>query len=222
MQPKTIEELQAENETLRAKIARASADADADDPGDRGSIPAARFAYHRQQLRDLQGLADGIKEQIGKTAGDIKISSDSTVKKLRDEHVAALTLAERRAAHDLGLSDAGIKDSTIRRLVREHIEAMDEKDRPESPAAWIEARREAAAKAKADTKATAPAALPWLDAYEAHVSASSASSARRPPPNLDAGAGPAGGDGLTMDDVGSMSPAQLAKYAGLPEPKTRA
>lgn len=226
MPPKTVEELQAEIEALRAKITRASASADDDDPGPRGSIPAARFAEHRQQLRDLAASVDGIKEQLGKTAADLKGAADSAAKKLRDEHAAALQAESRRASVDLDLSDLGIKDPTIRRLIREHYDAQPEQGRPESPTALIKARREAAAKAKADDKALAPDPLPWLDAYEAHVASAGkppdTQRTGRAPVNTDTGAGPSNGDGYTTDDVSRMSPAQLAKYAGLPDPKPRA
>ena len=224
--PKTVEELQAEIEALKAKIDRAAAAADDEDPGPRGSIPAARFAEHRSQLRELAASVDGIKEQIGKTASALQSSHDAAVKKLREEHESAISAESRRAAVDLDLSDLGVKDRTIRRLIREHYDGMDEAARPESPTEWLRARREAATKAQADEKSQGPEPLPWLDAYEAHVQAQSkpgeAQRQRRGLVNTDVGAGPSGGDGLSADDVARMSPAQIAKLAGLPDPKPRA
>lgn len=227
---KTVEELQAEIEALKARIGRAAAHADDDDPGDRGSIPASRFAQHRQQLRDLAAAVDGIKEQLGQTASAMKTASDTAVKRLAAEHKAAIAAETRRASVDLGLSDSGVKDPTIRRLIREHYESQPEQGRAESPTAWLSARRSAAeAAAKGDDKAAAPDPIPWLDAYEAHVTGATKTAPqqeqgrqRRPPVNTDAGAGPKGGDGYTADDVLSMSPDALAKLAGIPVQKTDA
>lgn len=222
MVAKTVEELTAELEALKARLARSAAQADDDDPGERGTIPASRFAEHRRQLREAQVLIDALKEQLGKTAADLRAGHDSAAKKLRDEHAAALAAERARADADLSLADLGIKDPQIRRLAREHYDALDATARPASPADWVKTRREAAAKAKADAKATAPDPIGWLDAYEAHVSAAAGQQAeqrRRAPPNTDRGAGPRGGDGYSSDDIAAMSPAQLAALAGLPAPK---
>lgn len=222
---KTVEELEAELAALRTRIKGASAAADDDDPGATGRIPAARFAEHRRTLRELAEKVDGIQQQLGKTAAELKANFDKETKRLADEHKAAIEAESGRASVDLELSDRGVKDPTIRRLLREHHAALDEASRGESPTAWLEARRAAAEKAKADDKATAPDPLPWLDAYEAHVAATGKAQdqgrQRRPPPDTHTGAGPSNGDGYTAEDISRMSPAQLAKFAGLPDPSPR-
>jgi hypothetical protein len=216
---KTVEELEQELEALRAQIKRASASADDDDPGPSGRIPAARFATHRQQLRELAERVDGIQQQLGKTVSEVKGSYDRELKKARDEQAAAIEAESRRAGVDLELSDLGIKDPTIRKLVREHYQTIDEKARPETPRAFIEARRAAAEKAKAD-KSAAPDPIAWLDAYEAHVARARQQPATRrgAPPNIDDGAGPRGSEGFSVSDLDSMSPDALAKLAGIPVP----
>jgi len=229
MAAKTIEELEAEIEALKARIGRAAAHADDDDPGERGSIPGPRFAQHRQQFRELAAAVDAIKEQIGRTFTEVKAGFDKQSKQQADEYKAALAATDARASVDLGLSDSGVKDPTIRRLIREHYDGLDENGRPESAVKWVEARRTASKKAKEDDKAEAPEPIAWFDAYEAHVASAAKpppqqdpGRGRRPPPNLDAGAGPKGRDGFTADDVLSMSPDALAKLAGIPVPNNDA
>ena len=217
---KTVEELEQELEALRAQIKRASADADDDDPGPRGSIPASRFSAHRQQLRELAEKVDGIQQQLGKTVSEVKGNYDRELEKARDEQAAAIEAESRRAGVDLELSDLGIKDPTIRKLVREHYQTIDEKARPETPRAWVEARRAASEKAKADKSAAPPDPIPWYDAYEAHVAGARQQPAPRrgPPPNIDDGAGLRGSEGFSVSDLDSMSPDALAKLAGIPVP----
>lgn len=218
--PKTVEELEQVIADLQKQIKKATASADDDDPGPGRSIPAEAFSRHRRQLRELRETVESVQQQLGKTVTEVKSGYDKALKKATEQHEADLANSGRTASVDLELSDLGIKDPTIRRLTREHYSTLDEKIRPESAAEWVKARRAAAEKAKADEKAEGPSPIAWLDAYEAHTAGQTKQPARqrKAPPNLDGGAGPAGSEGFSAEDVASMSPAALAKAAGLPVP----
>ena len=212
----TVEELEAEIATLKAKLGRASAEADDDDPGANGKIPGARFAAHRRQLRELSDTVDALKQQIGKTVTDLKIGYDAGLKKASDEHEAALTAARAEAGMDLSLSDLGVKDPAIRRLLREHHGALPEDVRKahDDPASWLKARRALAEAANSDKEKTAPDPIGWLDPYEASISGQQQKSkGRGDPPGLNSGTGPKGSGDYSAEDIDNMGGDDLLAMA---------
>jgi len=220
--PPTIEELQAEIAKLKAQMEGTGKKADEDLEEFRGErmIPYSRLADTRRQLGVQKEAMEALRPNVDATLAGLKNDHAKALKKAEETYEAQVATARADAGHDLALSDLGVKDPTIRRLLREHHASLDEATRKASPgpADWLKARRAEVEAAKGDPK-KAPAPIPWLDAYEGAISGAQEQRRERAP-RINEGAGPKKADGYSAEDLDALDGASLLAAAGWTKSKS--
>jgi len=209
-------DLLAKIKALEARLARATSDADDDDPGPTGKIPGPRFAQHRQQLREIRDELSGLKTAHTSRITEMEAAHAAALKAAREEAAKSVADVARRGQEDIALVESGIRDATVRDMLRSHVARLPEADRKDGAAGWLKSRRAALDAHRADPeKVAAPEPMPWLDAY-----IPAPSKAADPAPvvprvgDIDRDAGPRREKGLTLDTVQAMAPSEMGAYLG--------
>jgi len=214
--PPTVEELQAEIEKLRKQIEETSkrADEELEEHHEDRMVPYSRLSDTRRQLKIQQEAFEALRTNVDATLAGLKNDHAKALKKAEETYEAQVATARADAGHDLALSDLGVKDPTMRRLLREHHASLDEATRKAAPgpADWLKARRAEVEAAKGDPK-KAPAPIPWLDAYEGAISGAPEQRRERAP-RINEGAGPKKADGYSAEDLDALDGASLLAAAG--------